>query len=144
MKSEVTKRGIMILDPQLPLIQEIVPLHPATGLPWKERWDELRDLATLILHCEGEDATAQQERRNKWQELTAGVQFAEAPYIEARSFIVGSASLLRAHNPKLSRTPTQVFACHPDTWAAIPEAKKAFFDPEPVDAGPTIPTRQIN
>lgn len=98
----------MMLDESLP-VRHSVPLHPETGQPWKERYDEIVEVSI-------EMAQGNPHAAAKRAELIAVTTFREEPFM---------VELI----PQLRPTgdDSRVFSCHPKTWEDMPQCVKDKF-----------------
>lgn len=113
---------IMVMDESLPEWNS-VPLHPETGKPWIERYEDLIRLSAQMQTQTGLDEQATRAKRDK---LISDTKFRNEFYI--------------AEMVKANRAPDAedvgikipVYTCHPNTWERLPEPiRKTFklYDP---------------
>jgi hypothetical protein len=115
MKNE--KLPVMRLDKSMP-VTYLVPIHPESGEIWKEKQDEILELATELRYEIDEDL--REKYRIDLDAAKAGVSFESHPLIMMSSYIFGKAFA--------GIVPRIQYHCHPDTWADIPDSDKSKFE----------------
>lgn len=94
-----------------------VPVNPASGEFWSERFEQLQAIATLLKYGDEEN-----ERLNaEYKSLTEGVVFKKIPYFAERIFAAG-----KEVNCNPEQLP-KVYSCHPDTWEQLDAETKAKY-----------------
>ncbi len=106
---------IMVMDSSLPE-WNTVPLHPETGQPWIERYQDLVNLSAMMKrYAFGLDYEATKAKRDK---LISDTEFRNEFYI---------VELVPTTEPEPGVIKYPVYSCHPETWARFPDEVKATF-----------------
>jgi len=113
----IPQAPIMYLDDSMDE-NYMAPVHPETGEIWHEKQWELVELATAWRYESDDDI--RKEAKAAYDKARDGVKFESSPLFKESSFMVGAA-FKDAVFPK-------VYHCHPNTWAKVPDERKAGFE----------------
>lgn len=110
-------RPIMWLDEDLPETY-MAPIIPETGEVWEEKHWELVELITELRYESDDDL--KNEVLARYKAAKEGVTFAQRPYFQGQTFILGAA-FAGVKMPEM-------VSCHPTTWKNLPQSVKDKYD----------------
>lgn len=98
----------------------LVPICPESGEIWKEKQDEILELATELRYEVDDDLC--KEYRDLLEAAKDGVKFEYRPLIMMSSYAFGKAFA--------GAVPLPQYHCHPDVWKNMLDDEKSNFDPK--------------
>lgn len=111
----------MFIDRDLP-DWNTVPLHPETGKPWVERYQDLINLSAQMKRQTGLDAQATEAKRDH---LISNTKFRNEFYI---------VELVPTSEPQKGTKRYPVYSCNKNTWDQLPpEVQETFLLRDPAD-----------